>query len=69
MAKIKNKTKLEQVGRKPEQKSVEELFKVLIDPKDPEKYFLLGNQLTDLEKKQLTDFLLENRDVFAWSPD
>ena len=48
---------------------MEELFKVLIDPEDPDKYFLLGNQLTELEKKQLTNFLLEKRSVFAWSLD
>ena len=36
---------------------------------DQEKYFLLGNQLSDLEKKQLTDFLLKNKNIFAWSLD
>ena len=67
MAEIKDETKLERVGREPQQKSVEELLKVQIDQDDPEKYFLLGNQLSDLEKRQLTDFLLQNRSVFAWS--
>ena len=51
MAEIKNEAELEQVDREPEQKSVEELFKFPIDPEDLEKYFLLRNQLTDLEKK------------------
>ena len=41
---------LEDVGRKVEEKSVEDLVKVRIDEDDPTKFFLLGSSLTSAER-------------------
>ena len=37
-------------------------------PNQPEKTVKIGSRLRPSEKEELTDFLGENRDVFAWSP-
>ncbi|XXG82869.1 hypothetical protein AAC387_Pa10g0752 [Persea americana] len=43
MAEVDREAKLEDVGRAPKQKSVENLTEFRIDPNDPERYFLLGS--------------------------
>ena len=62
MAELDREAELEDVGRAPEQKSIEDLTETRIDPNDPERYFLLGSQLPEPEKTELLDFLLRN----AW---
>ena len=68
MAELDREAELEDVGRASEQKSVEDLTEVRIDSNDPERYFLLGSQLHEDEKTELLDFLLQNKEVFAWTP-
>ena len=68
MAKLDREAELEDVGQTLEQKSVEDLIEVRIDPNDLEIYFLLGSQLHEDEKTELLNFLLQNMEVFAWTP-
>ena len=41
MAKLDREAELEDIGRAPEKRSIEDLTEVRIDPNDPERYFLL----------------------------
>ena len=69
MAELDKEAELEDVGRAPEQKSIEDLTEIRIDPNDPERYFLLGSQIPEPEKTKPLDFLLQNKEVFfAWTP-
>ena len=34
---------------------------------DPEKFFQIGSQLSQQEKKELIEYLRQNIDVFAWN--
>ena len=68
MAELDKEAELEDVGRAPEWKSVEDLTEARIDPNDPERYFLLERQLPEVEKTEILDFLLQNKEVFAWTP-
>ena len=40
---------------------------VPIDDSDPEKVLKIGSQLDTVRAKELTDFLKDNLDVFAWT--
>ena len=44
----------------------EDLVKVTIGD-DPEKFFHIGSQLPQQERKELIEFLKQNIDVFAWN--
>ena len=44
----------------------EDLVKVTIRD-DPEKFFQIGSQLPQQERKELIEFLKQNIDVFAWN--
>ncbi|XXG47635.1 hypothetical protein AAC387_Pa02g2248 [Persea americana] len=68
MAELDREAKLGDVGRPPAQKSIEDLTEVRLDPSDPDRFFLLGSQLPELEKTELLDLLLKNKEVFAWTP-
>ena len=59
---------LEDVGRKAEEKSVEDLVKVRIDENDPTKFFLLGSSLSSAERMDYVNFLVSNLEAFAWTP-
>ena len=59
---------LDRIGRNPEEKSVEELTEIRLDKDDGERFFLVGSQLGESEKGELNSFLLQNKDVFAWTP-
>ena len=59
---------LEKVGREPAEKSIEGLKKIQIDESDHERYFLLGQELSEDEQTDLLKFLLDNKEVFAWTP-
>ena len=41
--------------------------KVFFDPFNPEQFFLVGSKLSAVDREQLLQFLISNRDVFAWS--
>ena len=58
---------LEKVRREPADKSIEGLKKIQINEADQERFFLLGQELSEQEKGELFRFLLENRKVLAWS--
>ena len=45
----------------------EEVLKVRIFP-DTDRYFQIGTSMNDREKVEMLLFLLQNVDVFAWSP-
>ena len=68
VAELDREVKLGDVGRAPAQKSIEDLTEVRIDPADPDRFFLVGSQLPEPEKTQLLDLLLENKEVFTWTP-
>ncbi|XXG77287.1 hypothetical protein AAC387_Pa08g1467 [Persea americana] len=68
MAKLDREGELGDVGRAPAQKSIEDLTEVRIDTADPNKFFLVGSQLPETEKTQLLDLLLENKEIFVWTP-
>ncbi|XXG81436.1 hypothetical protein AAC387_Pa09g2071 [Persea americana] len=65
---LDREAELEDVGRAPAQKSIEDLTKVNIDPADPDRFFLVGSQLPETEKIELLNLLEENKAVFAWTP-
>lgn len=55
---------LEDVGLPVEQRSTEELVRMLIT-EDGSQYFLIGRFLTDIKRAEMFDFLLRNIEVFA----
>ncbi len=40
--------------------------KVFFDPSNPKIFFLVGSNLSAIDRKQLLQLLINNRDVFAW---
>jgi hypothetical protein len=42
--------------------------KILLDESDPSKYAIIGTGLSTKSESELTSFLRENRDIFAWFP-
>ena len=59
---------LEDVGKKPAEKSEETLKKILVQKGDEERFFLLGSSLAEEEERELKAFLRVNIEVFAWTP-
>lgn len=51
----------------PDDRTGEELRKMIIDDRCLERYFLLGSSLSEKEASELFQFLKKNIDVFAWS--
>ena len=41
--------------------------KVFFDPSTPEKFLFVGSKLSPIDREQLLQTLIDNRDVFAWS--
>ncbi|XXG41305.1 hypothetical protein AAC387_Pa01g1795 [Persea americana] len=68
MAKLYREAELEDVGRAPAQKSIKDLTEIKIDPDNPDKFFLPRSQLPKPEKTELLNLLLQNKEVFAWTP-
>ena len=50
------------------ERSIEDLIEVKIDPADPDIFFLIGSQLPEPEKAELLNLLVENKEIFAWTP-
>ena len=40
---------------------------VFFNPSTPKKFFLVGSKLSPIDREQLLQTLIDNRDVFAWS--
>ncbi|XP_028121002.1 uncharacterized protein LOC114318333 [Camellia sinensis] len=59
---------LDDVGRKAEEKSVEDLVEVRFDENDPTKFFLFGSSLSSAEQADYVNFLVSNLVAFAWTP-
>ena len=68
IAELGREAELGDVGRAPEQKSIEDHTEVKLDSTDPDRLFLLGSLLPKPEKTELLDLLLKNKEVFAWTP-
>ena len=54
------------IGGTSEVVECEDLVKVTIGD-DPEKFFQIGSQLPQQERKELIEFLKQNINVFAWN--
>ena len=54
----------DEIGWKPEEDAEE----IILDLQQPKKTARIGSRLSLAEKEELTTFLRENRDIFAWSP-
>ena len=48
--------------------SAKDSKKVALDPSDSTKFVVVGAGLSDKYESELVEFLRENRDIFAWSP-
>ena len=68
MIELDREAGLGNVGRPPVQKSIEDLTEIGLDPNDPDRFFLLGSQLPEPEMTELLNLLLQNKEVFAWTP-
>ncbi|XXG69612.1 hypothetical protein AAC387_Pa06g2428 [Persea americana] len=68
IAELNREVELGDVGRAPAQKSIEDITEVKIDPADQDRFFLIESRLPEPEKTELLDLLLENKEVFAWTP-
>ena len=51
----------------PTNRSTKGMVKILLDPKEKEKYFLIGASLEGTERSDMIEFLSQNADVFAWT--
>ena len=56
------------VGKAAEQKAVEDLVRVRIDEKNPDKFFLLGSSMSSTERIEVMELLTSNIEVFSWTP-
>jgi hypothetical protein len=49
-------------------KLADDTKKILLDESDPSKFIIIGTGLSTKQESELTSFLCENQDIFAWSP-
>ena len=59
---------LEDVGRDPEDKVMEDLIRYELDEPSSDRFFLTGANLEERERTELIQFLKANVKVFAWTP-
>ncbi|GFY92612.1 hypothetical protein Acr_08g0010080 [Actinidia rufa] len=59
---------LEDVGRAPEAKVVEDLLRYKLDERSLDCYFLIGSNLKEWERIELIEFLKANIEIFGWTP-
>ncbi|GFS32905.1 hypothetical protein Acr_00g0025260 [Actinidia rufa] len=57
---------LEDVGRIPENKVVKDPIHYEVNEPSSHRYFLHGSNMKEQERTELTEFLKENIEVFAW---
>ncbi|XP_059668821.1 uncharacterized protein LOC132313902 [Cornus florida] len=63
----KNPSPSEDGGEEPPVLTTEPLHEVKIDHEKPDRTTRVGTKLTEEERLELTNFLIRNADVFAWS--
>ncbi|CAL9006170.1 unnamed protein product [Prunus brigantina] len=51
----------------PKPPTIEPLREKRLDPSDPNRKVLVGSLLSNAEREHLIEFLMNNKDVFAWS--
>ncbi|GFZ19655.1 hypothetical protein Acr_28g0003600 [Actinidia rufa] len=59
---------LEDVGRDPEAKVIEELVRYELDEPSSDRFFLVGSDLNECERSELIQLLKANIEAFAWTP-
>ncbi|GFY90940.1 hypothetical protein Acr_07g0011360 [Actinidia rufa] len=59
---------LEDVGRNPEAKVIEELVRCELDEPGSDRFFLIGSDLKECERTELVQLLKANIEAFAWTP-
>ena len=59
---------MEDVGRTPEAKVVENLVRYDLDEPSVDCFFFTGSNLKERERTDLIEFLTTNIEVFAWTP-
>ncbi|GFS40182.1 hypothetical protein Acr_00g0066980 [Actinidia rufa] len=59
---------LEDVGRDPETKVIEELVRYELDEPGSDRFFLVGSDLNECERTELIQLLKANIKAFAWTP-
>ncbi|XP_057489449.1 uncharacterized protein LOC130775334 [Actinidia eriantha] len=59
---------LEDVGRDPKAKIIEELVRYELDEPSSDRFFLIGSELNECERTELIQLLKANIEVFAWTP-
>ncbi|GFZ15658.1 hypothetical protein Acr_25g0000670 [Actinidia rufa] len=59
---------LEDVGRDPEAKVIEELVRYELDEPGSDRFFLVGSDLNECDRTELIQLLKANIEAFAWTP-
>ncbi|GFZ18441.1 hypothetical protein Acr_27g0001800 [Actinidia rufa] len=59
---------LEDVGRDPETKVVEDLIHYELDELSSDRFFLMGANMEERERTELIQFLKANIEFFTWTP-
>ena len=59
---------LEDVGRDPETKVIEDLMRYELDEPSSDRFFLIGSNLNECERDELIQLLKANIEAFAWTP-
>ncbi|XP_057488466.1 uncharacterized protein LOC130774448 [Actinidia eriantha] len=59
---------LEDVGRDPEAKVIEELVRYELDEPSSDRFFLTGSDLNEFDRTELIQLLKANIEAFAWTP-
>ena len=58
----------EEVGRTPKNKVIEDLIRYKLDEPSSDRYFLVGSNMKEQERTELTEFLKANSEAIAWIP-
>ncbi|XP_028124245.1 uncharacterized protein LOC114321259 [Camellia sinensis] len=65
--KISNRVSLKDIGTIPSKKATEDLDQIKING-SPDRFFMIGISLSNVDRTELVSFLLGNLDLFAWTP-
>jgi len=61
---VPNRESLKDFGKIPSEKATKDLDRVEIN-RSPDKFFMIGTSLNEVDRHELVSFLLGNLDVFA----